>query len=53
MKKINFDLIKIIISFTLFGLSYLMPNNLKLLFLALSYIIISYEIYRKAIKKMK
>lgn len=51
--KINDDLIKIVISTILFFCAIFVSNNtLKLTFLILSYIIISYELYIKAIKNL-
>lgn len=50
--KVNFDLIKIIISIVLYGASYLFTNNLKLVLLMLSYVIISYELYIASFKKI-
>lgn len=55
MKKIEFseDLIKIIISTILFIIAIIFQNNtIKLILLALSYIIISYELYIDAIKNI-
>lgn len=54
MKKIfNEDLTKIIISIILFIISLFLPSALKLIFLILSYIIISYEIYIEAFEGLK
>lgn len=52
--KINEELIKIIISIVLFMLSFLTYKNsiLKLIFLFISYIVISYEIYINAFKNI-
>ena len=51
--KINEDLIKIILStILLFCAIFISNNTLKLAFLILSYIIISYELYIKAIKNL-
>lgn len=51
--KINEDLIKIILSAFLFIISFFIKNiDFKLLFLVLSYITISYELYIKAFKNI-
>ena len=51
MKKyLNEDLIKIIISIILIIISFLFKNNLRLILLLLSYIIISYEMYIESFK---
>ena len=51
MKKyLNEDLIKIIISIILIIISFLFNNNLRLILLLLSYIIISYEMYIESFK---
>lgn len=55
MKKIEFneDLIKILISTFLFIIAIILENNTaKLIILAISYIIISYELYIEAIKNI-
>lgn len=55
MKKIEFneDLIKIVISTVLFIVTLFLENStIKILLLSISYIIISYELYIKAIKNL-
>lgn len=52
--KINEDVIKLIISFLLFAISFLFSNNVVISFvlLLISYIVTSYEIYIDAIKNI-
>lgn len=51
-KHFNEDLIKIILSIFLLLLSFLFKDNIKLILLVISYIIISYEMYIEIIKNI-
>ncbi len=54
MKKyMNEELIKIMISFLLFLVSLFFDNQVKILFLVLSYILVSYEMYIEAFKSIR
>ena len=50
--KLNSDLIKIIISAILFILSLFFKNNIYLILLVCSYLVVSYEIFIDAVKKI-
>lgn len=52
-QKFNEDLTKIIISIIIFIISLFLPSTPSLIFLILSYIIISYEIYMEAFENLK
>ncbi len=52
-QKFNEDLTKIIISIIIFIISLFLPSTPSLIFLILSYIIISYEIYMEAFQNLK
>lgn len=48
--KISFELLKVIISTLLFGISFLVKDNLQNILLLISYVVISYELYIEAVK---
>ncbi len=54
MKKFNFDFFKIIISAVIFAISFIFKDNniLHLTLLAISYILVSYEMYIHALKNI-
>ena len=52
-KAFNEDVARIIISVLLFTISLFLPSTPSLIFLILSYLIISYEIYIKAYEEIK
>ena len=52
-KAFNEDVARIIISVLLFIISLFLPSTPSLIFLILSYIIISYEIYMEAFENLK
>lgn len=53
MKKyINLDLLKIIISTFFFLIALFLPNNLQIIFLVISYLVISFEMYLETLKSI-
>lgn len=53
LRIFNFTFYKILLSLTLFIISFFLPSYLKIISLVLSYIIISYEIYIEAYSNLK